>query len=116
MTRVNRRLHLPALTTRPFGVAVRPTLQCGERGPRRLSELAAQDSNRGHALVLECGAQWALRGTLRARHGPLQSVAPDGGAFERSLLDVQLRDARPIPRSIPSGCPTAVWEPSRLDA
>src|SRR4029450_10479121 len=90
------------------------TLQCGERGPRRLSELAAQDSNRGHALVLECGAQWALRGTLRARHGPLQSVAPDGGAFERSLLDVQLRDARPIPRSIPSGCPPAVWAPSRL--
>lgn len=29
----------PALATRPFGVAVRPTLQCGEHGPTRLSVL-----------------------------------------------------------------------------
>src|SRR5262249_7373672 len=30
---------VPALATRPFGVAVRPTLQCGEYGPTRLSVL-----------------------------------------------------------------------------
>src|SRR5262245_46008787 len=92
----------PALAMRPFGVAaVRPMLQCGEHGPTRLSELRswlAQDSNRGHVLVPECGAQWALHGPLCVRRGTLQSVAPHGGALERALLDVELRDVavRPV--------------------
>ena len=56
------------------GSRSRPTLHCGEHSPRLLSELAAQDSNRGHVLVFGCGAQGALRGRVRAHR-----------AFERSL-------------------------------
>src|SRR5215813_4492651 len=71
----------PALTRRPFGVAGRPTLHCGEHGPRRLSALEAHGTNRGHVLALECGAQWSLRCALLVCHRPLlQSVAAAGGA------------------------------------
>ena len=82
----------PALTKRPFGVGLRPTLHCGEHGPRRLSELTAHGTNRGHVLALECGAQWSLRCALRSYHPLFQSVATNDGAFEGALLDVELAD------------------------
>src|SRR5262249_18094350 len=56
----------PALTTRPLGVAVRPTLQCGEHGPTRLPEL------RSGWLSLQTGvtcSSWsAVRTGLCAAH------------------------------------------------
>src|SRR5215813_8268173 len=83
----------PALTRRPFGVGIRPTLHCGEHGPRRLSELGAQDMNRGHVLALESGAR-DIRLSLLARG--LQPIAADDGAFEGTLLHIELPD-REVP-------------------
>ena len=100
----------PAPTKRPFGVAVRPMLHCGEHGPRRLSELLAQDSNRGHVLVLECGAQRSLLSALPACHRRPQPVAVDGGALEGALLNVELAMSKSVPsRSIANVIRASRW-------